>query len=209
MLLTTGQADAAQTGRSLDTALAKSNQITDRAIECMDANIKTELMKHITDASPSLVVDGAIAACSHLKAEYAVAVTSPETYITPEKGTELADGLLAHMRDTYVAHVEKRLTEPELAEKRSQILTMMWGNCVREKAANWSRLTDEASTVGRAAVTSCSTERKNLHSALVYSMRAKKLPVTGADTIINSLESQMQDQAVETVISERARRLGE
>lgn len=204
MLLTAGQA---QTGTSLDAALSNSEQITDRAIECMDAGFKAELKTHIIDATPELVVDAAIASCAHLKAEYAKAVVTPDTYISSEKGAELADDWLATLRETYLKHAEKSLSDPEFSDKRARLVTMMWSDCIRKKAVDWSRLKDEAATIGKAAVTSCSSERANLRRALSYSLRAKKLPDSAADTVLEKVEAQMQDKAVETVISERAKRL--
>lgn len=204
MLLAAGQG---QTGTSLDAALSKSEQITDRGLACMDTEFKTELKNHIADATPELVVDAAIATCAYLKAEYAKAVVTPDNYISPAKGAELADSWLATLRATYLKHAEKSLSDPEFSDKRARLVTMMWSECIRKKAEDWSRLKDEAATVGKAAVTSCSVERTNVRRSLSYSIKAKKLPDTAADTVLEKVEAQMRDKAVETVISERAKRL--
>jgi hypothetical protein len=199
--------DVADAKRQLDAALARSEQISNQAFQCMDAGIKSQLKEHISDATPEGVVDAALVSCAHLKKAYAAAVTSPGGHISATTAQELADDWFEGLRRTYMKHVDDSLAKPELAKPRVNITLLQWRKCVTDKATAWSRLADEASTVGKAAVTSCSAYRGHVQAAMRYELRSSKLPESGAVEIVDSLDGKMIDVAVATVISERAKRL--
>jgi len=173
----------------------------------MDSQTKLQLKAHMIDATPAVIVDGALASCHHLKQDYADAVTSPDVYISTVAGQKLANDWFQGLRDVYINHVDKWLSSPEFAETRAKVIAMQWRKCVTDKATDWSRLRDEASTVGQAAATSCRNYRQNLQTALTYQFRSAGVAASGATEIADKLDGQMKDVATEVVISERAKRL--
>jgi hypothetical protein len=205
IFLAAGASDAAQAKEMLDAALAKSHEVMEQGFDCMDKNVKEQFLKQTTDATPESVVNAALAACSYLKEAYASAATTQ--YITADKARELADGWFSSLRDTYLTHLQKRMIDPAFAEARRNLAISEWRKCVTDKATDWSRLQDEAQTVARAAVTACSEFRPKVQVVVTYELQSKQLPVTGAREVMDTLETTLQDVAVETVISERAKRL--
>lgn len=206
-LLAAQATDVAGTKSQLDAILASSERVSNQAFECMDANIKIALKAHLADATPETVVDSALAACSYLKKTYAEATVSPGQYISGDKSVELADNWFNDLRAAYLKHVDASLAKPELSKPRLNITLMLWRKCVQDKAISWSRLTDDAVVVGKAAVTSCNANRSNVQNALTYDLRGAGLPTSGSTQMLEKFDSTMVDVATEVVISERAKRL--
>jgi hypothetical protein len=205
LLLAAGTTGVAQTIEQLNATEAKAREAMDKVFACMDELVKQQFLKNALDATPHSVVDEALSACSYLKQTYASAVTTD--YIPPDKAQELADDWFKSLRDTYVAHVEKQLVDPGFADARTKVGVADWRKCITDQASEWSRLSDEAQSVARAAVTACASFRPRVQAVVTYDLRSKQLPVTGASQVMETLDKTLEDVAVETVISERAKRL--
>lgn len=111
------------------------------------------------------------------------------------------------LRELYIKHVDESLASPKLAEVRTDYVLAKWRACVTEKASDWSRLEDDASSVAQAAVTSCETFMPHVREALGYSLRSKGLPASRSGESADKLRPTMKEVAVARVISERAKRL--
>jgi hypothetical protein len=119
----------------------------------------------------------------------------------------LAEKAFQDLRKAYVRHIGEVMAKSDFAQARSNIAIARWRKCVTEKAAGWSRLQDDASTVGKAAVTACETMWPSVQRVLGYVYQSKGLSPSGASDVSGSLHDTMKDVATETVISERAKRL--
>lgn len=205
LLLIAQSAPAPEPKQAIEAALTASRNVSNQMFACMDKGVKAEMVAQYSTASAPSVVDAALASCAHLKRDYAAAVT--DGYISPASAQELADKWSSSLREAYVKHVDQMLLKPEISAHRAKIVTMEWTECVRGKAKDWSRLNEEAATVGRAAVTACREHVTNLRAALEYDARSRKLPVDRVGELAGSLQSRMEEIAIEVVISERANRL--
>jgi hypothetical protein len=194
---------------AIESAITGTKHVVYQSFECMNAQTKAQLLAHRSDATPEIIVDGALESCQHLRRAYIDAVTKPGTYISPAAGQEMANEWFRSLRDDYIKHIDEQLAKPDFAETRGKLTIMEWGNCVRGKAANWSRLSDDAATIGQAAVTACRDQRQSVVGAMGYQLRSKGIPVARAEGIVDRLQMKMKDVAVETIISERAKRLPE
>jgi hypothetical protein len=191
----------------LDRALAASEQVTEEAIVCMEKETKAQLKSHIVEATPELIVDSALPSCKHFRKALIESASSLETGILPSGLEKMADNWLADLRKTYIEHVDAILAMPNISESRLRIISMKWTECVTKKAEGWSRLRDEASTVGQAAATSCASYKTYMRSASAYHFKSQKLSISPSRDITEELARNMKDIATEVVISERAKRL--
>lgn len=199
--------DVSEITRQFNTVDASAKQVMDQAFQCMDSHIKSEIKAHISDASPAVIVDASLSSYLYLKKAYADAIALPGGLIEPAKAQELAESWFGELPKVYLNHVDESLSRPDISNVRFDYALAKWRICIDEKAKNWSRLSDEASTVGRAAVTSCSDYRINVQSTIAYVVRSKKLPESATTEALRRFDSQMADIATEVVISERAKRL--
>jgi hypothetical protein len=205
ILLAAQSPDVTAVVQEFKSTQAKDEQILNQTFDCMDQQVKTQLKDNFLEATPASVVDGALKTCSHFRDQMIENDTS--TYITKEKVTSLADDWIKSLRETYLKHITEQFAKPEFIELRSKVAISEWRKCVTDKAAEWSRLTDEAQTVARAAVTSCASFRPKVSTILMLELQSKKLPQSGIRQVLGTIDSTLQDVAVETVISERAKRL--
>lgn len=190
ILVALAQSAEADTNVQLSPA---ANQLIEQTSDCMDAQVRDLVQKHALDANPEMIVDSALIQCGHMKARF------------PDP--TLADRYFESLRKLYVENVDSGLAEPELAQARSKFVIAAWRTCVTNKAADWSRLNDDAATVAKAAVTSCEALRSNVQTAIGYEFRSKGLKASAAREIADNLTATMTDVATETVISQRAKRL--
>jgi len=192
--------------------LEAQNVVYSKMFDCMDEAVKVELKAHITDATPETVTDAALKTCSPVSDEMRSATTKLlSNSWPPEKARSEADRLtndeLKGLRQTYIGHVDKILAKPQFSEIRLKVSTMEWSKCVRVKVLAWSKLKEDAKTIAAAAVTSCQVYRSNLRTALRYSVRGQKLPLSSADDIEASLAQHINENAVSWVVEERAKSL--
>jgi hypothetical protein len=185
---------AAYAGQSGDVTLTpQAEKLVEETTSCIDEALKTQLEKHLLDSKPDAIVDGALEDCKRLKAAY------------PDP--ELADRYFASLRKLYLDQLQATFAKPAFAEKRAAYLLAQWRQCVTDKATDWSRLKDEANTVAKAAVTSCAQPQSNALTAIGYELRSKGLKSEVPTDMADKLVTTMTNVAVETVISERAKRL--
>lgn len=185
--------------------LARSDQVVDRAIACMDSQTKVEIKAQILDLSPEKVVDSSLKFCDYIRTEYITAVSSNGSPITREAGEKLANELFQNLRKIYIKHVDEFMVKPKFADLRLEIVILEWRKCVVNKARSWSRLKDEATTIAGAALTSCRAAENNFVSAAGYQLRSKGIAASYTSEMIDKLRGTMKDVAIEAVISERAK----
>jgi hypothetical protein len=200
-------ADVHPAVREMKSAIVRTEAVMDQAFTCMEREVKVQAKARIVEGTPDMIVDGALASCAHLKKLYAEAAVTPDAYIAAKDGQELAEGWFSKLREMYVKQVDGWMAKPALADARMTVVIYHWKKCVTEKASDYSRLQDEATTVGQAAVTACNTFRPNLISAIGYQFKSKGLPASRANEVAESLRGDMKEVAVQVVISERAKRL--
>ena len=191
--------------QELDQLVSRTSSITDQAFACLERETKEQMKLQIEDGSPETIVDAALATCNRFKNLYAQAATG--TYISPTKAQELAEDAFKNIREAYVAQAQKWLSDPIMAELRTKVVISRWRKCVTEKARDWSRLRDEATTVGSAAVTACASFERRVRSSFASELRAKKLPMSSANEVVEKAGETMRAVAIEAVISERAKHL--
>lgn len=206
-LLALQGSDLTEHKRNLDALMARSESIMEQSFDCMDREVKKQGMAQLSDATPSTVVDGALGACSHLKNQYLDALIAPGSPIARTEAQKIADGWFNDLRETYIKHVEQLMVKPEIAEARVKVVISQWRKCITDNATDWSRLQDEAATVGQAAVTACNDFRPKLTVAIGYQLQSKGLPAGQANVMADRLHGDMKDIATQVVISERAKRL--
>lgn len=207
LILSSSLDDASTVKSQINSTLDSVKSIADQSFTCMDSNIKTSMKEHLEDASPDVVVDSALENCSYLKKSYFDALSNPRSFIGKEEANKLSEKWFFELRKTYVNHVDSWLIKPEFAKMRSKITLMAWKNCIQEKSKSWSRLSDDATTVGKAAVSNCSSKRYNAVQAMTYEMRSIGVVSSGATDIFRELDEKAKELAAETVILERAKRL--
>ena len=159
------QVVAANATSPLGTWKETNEEVIDQVFECMDANIKVHLKAEFSHATPASIVDKALAACAHLKGNLSEVAASPSDGISTSAGQELTEGFFQQVRGTYLRQVDTMLSAPAFAEARMNLIIGQWGGCVRVKASDWSRLSDEASTVARAVLSACHDHEANLQGA--------------------------------------------
>lgn len=191
--------------QDFSTSLDKSQQVMESAIECMDDQIKVQMRAQIFAPTADEVVDSALELCSGFESEYKLAISSE--YISEEMASSLTADALASLKKMYLDHLEKQFVDPNFAEVRARAGLSEWRKCVTEKAREWSRLSDEASSIARAAVSACSSYKSKLRPLLSFEIKSKQLPAAGINEVIDTINTTLDDVALETVISERAKRL--
>lgn len=134
-------------------------------------------------------------------------MVAPDSPITTTTAQKMADHWFRGLGEVYTKHIDETLAKPELAEVRTDYVLAKWRACVTDKASDWSRLTDDASSVAQAAVTACESFMPYVRSALGYGLRSKGLPASKSGEMANGLRPTMKEVAVSKVISERAKRL--
>lgn len=191
----------------LQAALSRTESIANQTFDCMDNAIPEALQSHILDATPQLIVDSGLETCQQLKKDYFAALTGAGSVISKPDAQRMTDEWFSDVRKAYVENAEKVLTAPDLAESRVKTVLVQWRKCVVGKAVDWSRLQDEAATVGQASVTACNSFDRGVRNSLSYFYRSKGLPAAQAPKHAEKLENEMREIATETVISERAKAL--
>lgn len=207
---------AAQTERipqELSDGLKDQDVILNSIFDCMDNSTKAELKSQISSATAETVTDAALSLCKPLTDQFEKSTeTTFLTAMPPDKAKKEAVDLTADhikkLRDTYISHVDKSLIDPKLADARMKIVSIEWGQCVREKAEKWAALKDEARTVAEAAVTSCNQGRRNTQASIGYLVRSKGWPASAAKQLEDSLLESMNSSAISWVIEQRAKTLG-
>jgi hypothetical protein len=158
-----------------------------------------------------LIVDSALASCKHLKNEYVVALNLSDAGISAASLDKLSDTWISEIRTVYIKHVDELLTSSKIADVRLKVISMTWTKCVVQKAKDWSLLRDDAASIAIAASTSCASYKMLLRAASIYQLRSQHLPIPTAEStaekVIEKFAIEMKDIAIETVISERAKRL--
>lgn len=200
-------ADVGTAMQTLNRIQRGTEVVLERTMACMDEQVKAQLKSDPVAATPASIADGALAACKHLKQEYVAAVTSPDSPISAATARQMSDDSFQKFRETYLEHIDKMLAKPEVAKVRTTIALADWRKCVVGKATEWSRLSDEAATVGEAAVTECEFMWPKVEAVLAYDLRSQGLPSSAASTSSEKLHDAMRKVAVAAVVAERAKRL--
>jgi hypothetical protein len=204
-LLTTQAASASPAASALQATVSRTEAVMNQTFTCMDTQAKEQLKAQILDATPESVVEAALNDCAQYRQAYETAAANQ--YISQGKASELADNWFVSLKEAYIPVVERWLRDPVIAESRTKVGVGEWRKCVTDKATDWSRTQDEAATVARAAVTSCASFRPKVQAIVAYELRTKNLPRDGVATVMASIDSALNDVAVQTVVSERAKRL--
>ncbi|MFL6759454.1 hypothetical protein [Sphingomonas sp.] len=206
-LLAAQSIDAATAKADLDAIMSRTENVEKQTFDCMDREVKVQAKAHLIEGTPQSLVEGALASCSYLKKEYVDAATDPHGVVSASTAQSEADGWFAKIKDIYVTQVDKWMAQPQLADANMNVVIFHWKKCVGDKAADWSRLTDEASTVAQAAVSACNSFRPYLIRAVGYEYRSKGLRAADAGEVAEKLQADMKEYAVQVIISERAKRL--